>query len=137
MASRNKMEHRLDDRKKLPIPVIICIQDQPSIRGVTKNVSRGGMFIEIDARVINLNCFKVQILSRYIFRINADRNNTFENNAINTPVYVIHRSNEGVGVIFWGATNHVEQELNWWMMTDENRRMADKKNDLYKRSATG
>ncbi len=100
MAVGEIMEHRLDKRRKLVFPVGVSVQDNKLHGGFTRNIGPGGMFIELDTS-IKASCFEVHIFPEF------NKNN----GVLKIPVFVIHRSKDGVGVMIWGTDKTVEREL--------------------------
>ena len=105
MVLNNIIEHRLDGRLKLSIPVKLRVQDMDKtkleIDGVTKDIGRGGMFIEMEEYDLKSNCFEVYIAPEFIDK----------KNSIKIIVYLIHQCERGIGVMFSNTNQYLEQEL--------------------------
>ena len=85
------MEHRLFSRTNVMVEVVIYYCGQVTVRGKIRNLSRDGMFIET-AAMFYPDHIPVEV------GFVTHRNGMADEQRVRA--YVIHRSNEGIGLMF-------------------------------------
>lgn len=81
------MEHRWSQRKKLTASTIIFVKKLPVLVGRCANISRGGIFICTGETTIHQNC-------------SVELELNFQNRRLVVPAMLVHKSSEGIGLMF-------------------------------------
>lgn len=106
------MDHRWGKRSDARIAALVYEQGVPIATGITKNLGRGGVFVEISpeecprSRALELEFLPDPDLAEKKFRL-----------PVRLPVLVIHRTGDGVGAMFWQLEAEHENTLSTLMST--------------------
>jgi len=93
------MEHRLNARECLAIPVMLYQYGLPMLCGTCADVSRGGLFVRTTGVRFRANeCFEVELRSA-------------QGRMQRIPAVVVHWREDGVGLMFNDLGDRLVQEL--------------------------
>lgn len=85
------MEHRLSERRPMTLDVLIFHQGLPMGRGRTRNIGREGMFIETEI---------TDFPEGTTLDVEVDVDTGQGEQRVRLPALVIHRNDEGIGLMF-------------------------------------
>jgi hypothetical protein len=95
-------ENRNNGRKQLTIPITVQLNDGHVVYAYTRNVSRGGMFIESAVLTEARKYFEIKIYTKGMS----------SKKTINLLAAVVHRSEDGIGIKFLRSDRIIDFLIN-------------------------
>jgi hypothetical protein len=95
------MEHRLNKRKRVKVPVQLKLGLGQLEPGEIRNISQSGMYVKTSARPTASTCLEVGIDNRWISGASPEW----------FPMFIIHSTTEGVGLMMYKNTERVAKRV--------------------------
>jgi hypothetical protein len=108
------IDHRLGQRVDIRIPVRLRLPDGIQCAGLALNVGWGGVYVRTSAPLPSNGCLDVHMTLR-----TAEREHR-----VRMPGLIVHRSEDGVGLMFRRLDGEATEALSWLLSAEEpdNRR---------------
>ncbi|MCU0836086.1 MAG: PilZ domain-containing protein [Chromatiaceae bacterium] len=103
------IDHRLGQRVDVRIPVRLRLPDGIQCAGLALNVGWGGIYVRTSAPLPSTGCLDVHMTLRTVER----------EHRVRMPGLIVHRSADGVGLMFRRLDGEATEALSWLLSAEE------------------